>query len=786
MTGCGGGGGSAAAATSNPDNPNNPDNPDNPTHASISISGVVTGLATGVQVSLENNATDQITVSNGMFTFPKLVPYKGNYSVVVKSQPAGYICSVNNGAGSQVTAKVTNISVTCNQLGYHLSGTVSGLTAGKQLTLLNNNADPLTITANGTFTFTNKVAKGSAYLVTIDQQPVGLNCSIDNNVGYDLDADVATVRVNCSATSYRVGGFVTGLDAGKQLTLLLNHANPVTITENGIFDFSTKIASGGNVTVSVQNQPQDQICSISNNSVNSLFSTVSNVKVMCSKTSYSISGWIVGLDPGASLTILNNNADPLTLTTNGSFTFSTPVANDSSYSVTINKQPNNQICSVANYTANHLAAPVDNVTIVCNKTGYTISGTISGLRTGTPSGPTALIARLLNNDGDPLIVDSDGAFTFASKVALHQGYTVTLQAQPLNKFCTVTNGSGSDVTSNVINVQVNCNPYTGSLTALSPANIDFPGSGIAAGVATTPDGKYLYAAGKETSYPPDLKAVAQYAIGTNGTLSLLTPSVVDVGIDPTALAITPNGKYAYVINARGQSVSQLAIAANGKLTALTPASIMLAAQPADIIIAPNGKNAYVTQWNTNSIMQYAISNTGQLVALTPDRSGSGKYYRLAITPDGQFVYASYYDNDCVSTFKVESDGRLTEVGSCTAVGDFPKGMVVTPDRRYLLVANSNSKSVSRFAINNNGSLTLLGTTPLANILPSNLVITPDGQFVYVSSENTSGLKVFTLRNGDLSLITDLSTAGEIYRGVVTPNGQYIYFGSGDIYQYRLY
>jgi 6-phosphogluconolactonase (cycloisomerase 2 family) len=787
MIACSSGAGSNSAANTspgNPNNPGNPGNPGNPNHPSVTIGGTVSGLATGMQVSLENNTADVITVGNGVFTFPKQVVYNGDYSVVVKNQPAGYICSVSNGAGTQVTTNVSNISVTCNQLGYFISGTVSGLPAGKQLTLLNNNADPIAINANGTFTFAKRVAKGSSYTVTISQPPLGWNCSIDNNIGYDLDADIANVRVVCSSSKFSLSGLVTGLAASKQLTLQINQANPVTVSQNGPVTLSSQIASGSNYTVSVQSQPEDQVCSVINHSLNSGFTSVSNVKVICSNTSFSIGGSVVGLAAGASLTILNNNADPLTITANGSFSFSTPVASDGNYSVTINKQPKGQVCSVSNYAGKHLAAPVNNVSIVCNKTGYTISGTITGLNSLTPSGPTALIARLLNNDGDPLIVNSDGSFTFATPIAPHQGYVVTLQAQPLNKMCVVTNGSGNDVTSNVTNVQVNCSAYTGSLTALTPLSVAFPGQGLAYGIAVTPDGKYLYATGSDaTSF-----TVNQYSIGNNGLLSLLTPTAANSGPDPFAIAITPNGKFAYVINQRGQSITQFSIAANGKLTALSSTAISLPAQPLDIMIAPNGKYAYVTLWSTNSILQYAISNTGQLVPLTPNRIGSGSYNRLAITPDNQFVYASYSDNDCVSQFKVESDGRLTEFGSCIVTGDHPNDIAISVDQRYLFVANANGKSISRFAIKGDGTLVPLGTTTTGAIQPDDLVITPDGRFLYATSASTLVIRGFAIGfDGSLANFeTDFSVPVRMYRGVVVPNGQYLYFAGGDVYQYRLY
>ena len=53
-------------------------------------------------------------------------------------------------------------------------------------------------------------------------------------------------------------------------------------------------------------------------------------------------------------------------------------------------------------------------------------------------------------------VGSNGAFTFATPVAFNGSYAVTVGTQPTGQVCTVSNASGSGVTTNVSTVQVNC------------------------------------------------------------------------------------------------------------------------------------------------------------------------------------------------------------------------------------------------------------------------------------------------------------------------------------------
>jgi hypothetical protein len=88
-------------------------------------------------------------------------------------------------------------------------------------------------------------------------------------------------------------------------------------------------------------------------------------------------------------------------------------------------------------------------------TTYSIGGTVSGL-----SG-TGLV--LQNNGGDNLTVNSNGAFTFATKVNSSGAYAVTVATQPSGQTCTVAAGNGT-ATANVTNVGVTCTSTASTIT----------------------------------------------------------------------------------------------------------------------------------------------------------------------------------------------------------------------------------------------------------------------------------------------------------------------------------
>ena len=87
---------------------------------------------------------------------------------------------------------------------------------------------------------------------------------------------------------------------------------------------------------------------------------------------YTVGGTIAGLTGSA---VLENNAgNDLSTSTNGAFTFSTPLAQGSAYNVTVKTNPSGQVCTVTNPSGTIAAANVTNVSISCvTQTGSGLS-----------------------------------------------------------------------------------------------------------------------------------------------------------------------------------------------------------------------------------------------------------------------------------------------------------------------------------------------------------------------------------------------------------------------------
>jgi len=167
------------------------------------------------------------------------------------------------------------------------------------------------------------------------------------------------------------------------------------------------------------------------------------------RDTYTITGMVSGLNGGASVGLLDNGTDALTVSANGSFTFPTALASGAGYSVTVGTQPAGEVCQVAGGGSGVVSADVTNVVVTCVAVTHTIGGRVSGL-----SGGASVV--LKDNGTDALTVSANGPFTFATPVDSGATYAVTVGTEPAGESCQVANGGPAVVTANVTNVAVTC------------------------------------------------------------------------------------------------------------------------------------------------------------------------------------------------------------------------------------------------------------------------------------------------------------------------------------------
>jgi hypothetical protein len=104
-------------------------------------------------------------------------------------------------ANLNVTQTFTITVNAANVATYTIGGTVSGLTSGTSVILLDNGTNAKTVSTNTSFTFTTALASGTSYLVTVGTEPTGESCQIANGGPLTVTANVTNVAVTCSPVS---------------------------------------------------------------------------------------------------------------------------------------------------------------------------------------------------------------------------------------------------------------------------------------------------------------------------------------------------------------------------------------------------------------------------------------------------------------------------------------------------------------------------------------------------------------------------------------------------------
>lgn len=78
------------------------------------IQGTVSGLNSGVAVTLSNGSVLLPVAVNGAFAFPGTLAVGTTYTITVATQPVGQTCTVTNGTGTVSTSGTVSVTVTCS------------------------------------------------------------------------------------------------------------------------------------------------------------------------------------------------------------------------------------------------------------------------------------------------------------------------------------------------------------------------------------------------------------------------------------------------------------------------------------------------------------------------------------------------------------------------------------------------------------------------------------------------------------------------------------------------
>ena len=300
-----------------------------------------------------------------------------------------------------------------------------------------------------------------------------------------------------------------------------------------------------------------------------------------------------------------------------------------------------------------------------------------------------LFAYVAVNDGNSVAVIDTASHAVIATVPVGAGPS-GVAATPDGRFVYVTNNHGPEFSISVIDVESN------SVIATIPMGP------MPSGVATTPDGRAAYA----------LSSGAVSAIDT-ATNTVAATTQIGGNSGSISIAITPDGRFAYIANAFLNTVSVLDTATN-TVTATVP----VGPAPFDVAVAPDGRFAYTVNLvaieDALSVSDTATNTVVAGVALEQFSQG------IAIHPGGRFAYVTNGLSNTVMVVDLPTNSRVATI----PVGANPFRVAVTPDGRFAYVTNQESGSVSVIDTASNTVISTLPVGPLpqgvafANLAPA--------------------------------------------------------------------
>ena len=389
-----------------------------------------------------------------------------------------------------------------------------------------------------------------------------------------------------------------------------------------------------------------------------------------------IGGTVTGLN--GTLSLQDNGADTLMLSSNGAFTLATALANGASYNVTVSSQPVGQTCNVVN-GAGTVSTDVTSVSITCTVNTYSIGGAIGGLS------QSGLV--LTDNGGDPLSLGAGvSSFTFATPLPYGASYAVAVNTQPTGQTCSTANASGT-VTATVSSVSVSCttNSYSigGSISGLSQSGLILTDN--AGNALTVSSGATSFTFSTQLSYgAPYAIAVSTQPTGESCSVSsgsgTVTGTVTSVsitcttntysiggtisGLTASGLSLTDNGGNTLSVNAGASSFdfsTQLAYGA----TYAVAVSTQPTGQTCTVSNSSGTVSTTVTSVSLSCVNSYTIGGTISGLTMSSVVLASGSQTVTVSSGSGTWVFTNSFvtGTNYSVTVQMQPAGEFCQVTS---------------------------------------------------------------------------------------------------------------------------
>lgn len=267
-------------------------------------------------------------------------------------------------------------------------------------------------------------------------------------------------------------------------------------------------------------------------------------------------------------------------------------------------------------------------------------------------------------------------------------------------------------TSNILTGNAESKILTNPAIPYSPTD---PNGASPDALAMSPDGDHLLVVDEILGvvYDINLKTSSPYQMST---IYLDGQGTTDTSLDPVAIAMSPSGKYAYVLNHNGDSITVIkwsASASDYAFSALQSGSSLDLSAPHGATVSPDGRTLYVTDETGDAVDFESISASDGTLSERLNVPLGISPESVAVAPTGNPIYVAVAGNGSGGSKTAIVDANSGSVTDATS-GPVSTGVAVTPDGTDFAVVNSNfCKQQGSLNIYHAGSTTYSYQVPFA-------------------------------------------------------------------------
>jgi YVTN family beta-propeller protein len=263
----------------------------------------------------------------------------------------------------------------------------------------------------------------------------------------------------------------------------------------------------------------------------------------------------------------------------------------------------------------------------------------------------------------------------------------------------------------------------------------------APGAAQVGEGNRVVATIALPDYGTDVAASADgrvYVPVRTGKLVVIDPKTSTVAAaialdgQPYAVAVTPGGRRAYIVDVLGQYVTVVTTGAMRVKTRIPIGTIQRPSLRPSAAASRDGRRVYVADTARDHLLVIATDTDQVSKDLFLDIHPAG----VDISPDGRFVYVAGCRLACIDGTLLEIDTGTYAITRRIPLGVSPSGLVLTPDGRRAYLPNGADASVTALNL-----ATQIDTKIPVGPEPIGIAIDRNGARVYATSFRAGTLAV---------------------------------------------